>query len=175
MTKVFRASNGVVVERAGVKAQELWLSVGGAVSRVQLWECEKEALREFFLHERDQELGRWRWPENPEYVAYDLGVRVVRIAHEPTGNSWDLDEFSLPNHIVGGRQSWHRTAQAYFAAHPLPKPWHDAQHGEVWALTVDGKEDAFKLHGDLFRTGNLHDIVQTDRHITAGRRIWPEN
>lgn len=134
-----------------------------------------QSLREFFRDERDQELGRWRDPAYPDYVANPLEQDEVRVTHEPTGTSSDLTRKQLQGAVYGGVQEWHRCARAYFDAHPEKKPWHDAKPGEVWVLTVDGKEGAFKLHGGLFRTGNLYDIEQTDRHITAGRRIWPEN
>src|SRR5690606_17981070 len=54
-----------------------------------------DALREFFRAEGDAELGRWRWPEHPEYVVYPVIVPghemafgpdlSVMVFHEPTG------------------------------------------------------------------------------------------
>lgn len=170
MSEKFTASNGVVIstgagsQRGGVgfsHSNTLGTLVGG-LSKLQL-----DAFREFFLRERDQELGRWRWPENPEFVVYPKEHDLYPVVHEPTGT------IGKRSGCTGGDTA-NRAAAAFIAAHPLPKPWHGAKPGEVWALTVDGKETAFKLHGDLFRTGALWDIEQTDRHITAGRRIWPE-
>lgn len=132
-----------------------------------------QALREFFQHERDQELGRWRWPENPEYVVYRASGSRAVVIKELTGESRAINTLGTVKGLaLPVNDLFERAATAW--RNVSRKPWHDAKPGEVWALTVDGKETAFTLHGDLFRTGALWDIEQTDRHITAGRRIWPE-
>ena len=80
-----------------------------------------EALREFFQHERDQELGRWRWPENPDMVVQaDKGGERTWVVDERnqqiTGWVWrvDLDCSTARAEVVAA-------ARAYFAAHPEPK------------------------------------------------------
>lgn len=53
-------------------------------------------------------------------------------------------------------------------------PWDDAEPGEIWALTVDGVEDAYDRMQDCwFKNGSA--IKPHPDKITAGRRIWPEN
>ncbi len=135
-----------------------------------------QGLKQFFQNERDRQLGRWRWPDKPDYVVYPSelyltppSADLVTVFNERTGQS-----AHCRREDDGNSGHFSLAARAYFAAHPEPKPWHDAKPGEVWALIVDGVEKAFTLHGDLYRTGNLHDIEQTDGHITSGRRIWPE-
>ena len=138
-----------------------------------------EALRAFFQAERDEELGRWRDPENPNIVVYALSMvdgedRCIRLLNELSGATWlDWGRVALPG-----------PASRYFAAHPQPepKPWVDAKPGEVWALTYAGIEETawvadftwgapprFRQFKNL-----LNPIFTNDKHITAGRRIWPE-
>lgn len=166
MSGTFTASNGVVIEIA----PEGHLLMPPAA--IGLGEESQQALRELFLHERDKELGRWRWPENPDYVVYPDGTSRT-VVKESVGRTMIVSHHARKV-MTTYLDSYVGAAKAYDAAHPEPRPWRDAKPGEVWALIVDGVEKAFTLHGDLFRTGNLHDIEQTDGHITAGRRIWPE-
>lgn len=147
-------------------------------------------LREFFLHERDQELGRWRWPENPDYVVYpvidpahemafgrDLSVMVF---HEPTGV---LKGYCRDEDQGGNSREYPNAARAYFAAHPEPKPWHDAKPGEVWVLTYrspSARETSNNVMTCVDDGGNisffndyrLHTVRYTG--IESARRIWPE-
>ena len=140
------------------------------------------ALREYFQAERDDALGRWRDTENPNVVVYpclnqDDGYgRVV----------WVLDEAEMVSGTVLDDRHSHSSASRYFAAHPQPqpepKPWLEAKPGEVWALTYAGIEETawvadftwgapprFRQFKNL-----LNPIFTNDKHITAGRRIWPE-
>ena len=142
-----------------------------------------EGMREFFLHERDQELGRWRWPENPQCVVYPGEVtgnpgsdyQECVVIDEATGIALGFGS-DLPN-CHGGH---HReAARAYFAAHSVSKPWHDAKPGEVWALSVlGGPLAAYGVSGD----GSFHHSQDRERlrgdlvdEIVDARRIWPEN
>ena len=130
-----------------------------------------QAAREYFQAERDEELGRWRDPENPDYVAYrtpedDDGCgRCILLLDENTGdNHWE----------------WERIATSgpglrYFAAHPEPKPWEEAKAGEVWILTRYGAEEPFFVTGGEFTSTDLAVATDLDDlRITDGRRIWPE-
>lgn len=53
-------------------------------------------------------------------------------------------------------------------------PWEDAEPGEIWALTVDGFEDAY-FRISARRYINFQGTTPHPDKITAGRRIWPEN
>ena len=60
-----------------------------------------QAAREFFQAERDEELGRWRDPENPNMVAYrtpedDDGCgRCILLLDENTGdNHWEWERIA---------------------------------------------------------------------------------
>ncbi|MDH5133628.1 MULTISPECIES: hypothetical protein [unclassified Microbacterium] len=140
----------------------------------------KEALREFFQHERDEELGRWRWPDNPDYVVYvkcesESKPRAgVRVLHERTGRSRDIGR-AVVNACEATVSRFGRAARAYFEAHPERKPWEDAITGEIWALTLESHVTAWTMN----KRGKFEDPDSTiDPHspmITDGRRIWPES
>ena len=136
-----------------------------------------EALRAFFQAEREEQLGWWRDPENPNTVVYprpdhdDHDGRCILLLNETTGDTG---------------YEWERLATSgpglrYFAAHPQPepKPWEEAEHEEIWVITANGDTGpalATTSHrrgtGLAFQTANgtLLDAAE----ITAGRRIWPE-
>lgn len=139
-----------------------------------------ENLRRFFLHERDQELGRWRWHEHPDYVIYEtedawsLTKALRRLVNERDGSSslHRRGDVELPAPVA-----------AYFEAHPEPKPWHDAKPGEVWELTYRSpsqRETSNRVMTCVDDGGNisffneyrLHTVNYTG--IESARRIWPE-
>lgn len=179
----FTASNGVAID----VADDLENALGYDSGQIQ-------ALREFFQHERDEELGRWRWPENPDYVVYPDLTHDHEVAF---GDGLTYTVLRESDGVMKGyaraeddhRGSVHRphdnpfalAARAYFAAHPEPKPWHDAQPGEVWVLTTEnvGDEIAARV-ADLNEMivfeyiKGLTRIAVTDTRIVTGRRIWPE-
>lgn len=178
MTELFKAGNGLEVGVGSdgmVLAQCRTRSFDGA-------EC-TQALREFFQHERDQELGRWRWPENPDYVVYL--DRTRRFVHQPAvlvvnerdgGQAYVSRDGELSAFGVGARDgSLEHAANAFFAAHPESKPWADAKDGEVWLLMFPNSTQAWFVNGGYFQNvRTLTNINKTDPGITAGRRIWPE-
>ena len=125
------------------------------------------------VSERDQGLGRWRWPENPDYVVYPsvrvlARVRTVVVLHEPSGDNVYIPESS------GFDTDEARAALAYFAAHPVSKPWHDAKPGEAWVITYGGEEHAVISDGAFFLWQSGSEQSIKDSRISAGRRIWPE-
>ena len=99
-----------------------------------------EALRAFFQAERDEALGRWRDPENPNVVVYpclnqDDGYgRVV----------WVLDEAEMVSGTVLDDRHSHSSASRYFAAHPQPEPrppfaaYVDKNGSAVWVTDENG-------------------------------------
>lgn len=86
------------------------------------------AIEEFCQAKRDDDLGRWRWAENPDYVVYPKteseteprsGVRVV---HELTGRSRDIER-GVVDACEATVSIFGQAARAYFEAHPIePKP-----------------------------------------------------
>ena len=137
-----------------------------------------ETLRAFFQAERDDALGRWRDPENPNVVVYpvpDQNDGYGRVV-------WVLDEAEMVSRtVLDDREqiALPGPARRYFEAHPQPepepKPWEEAKPGEVWVLTRWGTAEPFLVTGSEFITADLAVIVDLDDDsITAGRRIWPE-
>lgn len=93
------------------------------------------ALREFFRAEEDERLGRWRWPENPDYVVYLLTDGQAMVLIESSGQivyryRGEADELRRMRAEHGEDiMPATRAAEAYFAAHPEPKPrpWANAK------------------------------------------------
>lgn len=165
----FTARNGAIIHRTPSGK----LAIG---NYAVLNSHEEQALREFFQHERDQELGRWRWPENPDYVVYTVGDGWLALS-ERSGNS---KHYSRREHAQVGTSILTHAMRAYLDAHPEPKPWHDAKPWEAWVVTVDGIEQAVSIDEDReFRDRSYPKdnswMHITDARITAGRRIWPED
>lgn len=173
----FTASNGYIVRLEDDARLVIdWPSERdariAAISQLQV-----EALREFFQAEADERLGRWRWPENPDYVVYPCSVRTrVRVLQE-TG----VGDLEWVDEGDGRSYEFVHAARAYFDAHPEPKPWHDAKPGEVWLLTsngglyidepaiFDGRQFVFCSRVER----NTIDTATADG-IREARRIWPE-
>ena len=134
------------------------------------------ALREYFQAERDETLGRWRDPEDPNMVVYprpdqdDSYGRCMSLFDESSGEFW----------LAWERIATHDSSDRYFAAHPKPKPWDAAQPDEIWVLTINNdREEVFRCgEKGLYqlKTGNPLGSLLSCSHnkITAGRRIWPE-
>ena len=98
------------------------------------------ALRDHFQAERDTKLGRWRDPDNPDYVAYrspeddDDEGRCILLLNETTGETiyeWE-------------RLSYSRPARRYFETHPQPEPrptfaaYVDKNGSAVWVTDENG-------------------------------------
>ena len=166
-----------------------------------------DALREFFQkdhpdlvaararwqHQEDARLGRWRWPENADYVVYLYsdaldGIRVMRESdgHSIVGSREWFEKHGGEHSIFPKEQPlMYGAARAYFDAHPEPKPWHDAKPGEVWVVRLPGwgeVQGSVVTNEKRFAMRNVDDPVKRnpftlaidDDRITEGRRIWPE-
>ena len=177
----FTASNGLMVERT---LGGLPRVIGEGWSS-QLTDPETVALREFFRHERDEELGRWRWTENPDFVVYPSRLYttpgdpdVVHVVNEANGQSHRVHRDD-PESLFG---RFSDAGHAYFDAHPAPKPWHDAKVNEAWELTANGDTGPFLVATAYPEHERLQFVasngtrfeIDDGEQITAGRRIWPE-
>ncbi|MCW2165096.1 hypothetical protein B0I12_002251 [Microbacterium hydrothermale] len=184
----FTASNGITVfvrEGGTVQFQHGTRVESCGILQIMPGSEWWEALREFFQVEADERLGRWRWPENPDYVVYPVGDDVVDVLRESSvsdstrgpGRQASITRADAAAWDSEVSQNFYRAARAYFDAHPGPKPWHDAVEGEVWALTLgdDTEPRGWMAEGDgtrFWRGG--HSIDRLSGSISAGRRIWPE-
>lgn len=140
-----------------------------------------QAVREFFRHKEDERLGRWRWPENPEWIVYgapECADYDVRVMCETSGDSMRYTRSEDDGQYPVGSSYWALAARAFFDAHPEPKPWENAKPGEVWELTVDGRQRFAQAgRGDfrhLFEFSDDESMSKVHAAITAGRKIWPE-
>lgn len=179
MTETFTASNGVVLAVTGdgylvgryqPTPKHIQMTHATASSKGIA------ALREFFLHERDKELGRWRSKKNPNWTAaVDLGAVHFRNDDGIHSFSVDLRGRDYSRWVVELRE----VAKEYFAAHPEPKPWDSAEPGEVWELTYLPLGEPKKTRPFGVDSSGKFRTTQGVRidpfpEIVDGRRIWPE-
>lgn len=183
----YTASNATVVEE--IAEDELFLSNEELAQDVELDAWMVTALREFFRAEEDERLGRWRWPENPDYVVYPQGLdhdgfRYAMAVYEPTGNAGKWQEGqSVSPPMTDPQHLGIYAVAAYFDAHPEPKPaWHDAKSGEVWAIKfgVSEDEEIVQAKDSFFVNLSVSDrwfdtTGKKAPDITDARRIWPES
>lgn len=180
----FTASNGVSV-RAN-ECGDIYLRGAGAPADDWEFDCNVAgalALREFFQHERDEALGRWRWPENPSFVAWASrrsNEKDVTVLDESSGyvgyfTRGDVADVRPGVGLIRG------AARAYFEAHPERKPWEDAKAGDVWVIEVEGAESyAVHVVADFFeavsfQTPTGRKVNMTNSTFTGFRKIWPED
>ena len=156
MTEKFVASNGVIVDQHG------YILTVDFTSRGQ----DHEARKEFYQHISDSELGRWRDPLNKSCVIYPMGnlvggLRTVQVVNEDHGFCGQVNEGDPENMEI------RVSAARYFAAHPEPKPWHDAKTGEVWVLEGGGIAEPWA------HTVQRDGMAEVHINLTAARKIWP--
>ena len=138
-----------------------------------LIQSQYEAARAFFQAERDDTLGRWRDPENPDCICYPVAGDPddIWVVYEGSGLAYMRER----NQAFYAGNRFSEVARRYFAAHPEPKPWEEAKAGEVWILTRYGAEEPFFVTGGEFTSTDLAVATDLDDpRITDGRRIWPE-
>lgn len=184
----FTASNGRTIElgkdRYVIRDQ---YNLNALAKFDYLDEDDMQALREFFQAEADERLGRWRSPQWEHFVVYPDSVDpdVCVVVNEYGGRSHTLarDGRLLRAGTAGGL--FFDVAAAYFDAHPEPKPWHDAEPGEVWELTVEGVTRTYAsiastgqndVYVRFFPTHEVHAVTVGTKApvISAGHRIFPE-
>ena len=146
MKKRFTAGNGVEVDawgadgglRVGTMAELMFAIPDGWVT----------ALREFFRHERDEELGRWRDPMSPEVVVTEIDHGRVHVYNEATRWYSEFDSAG-PDRVhllTSGDYGLNWPAIRYFTAHPVAKPlpseprtaWVDKYGTDIWVVTAAG-------------------------------------
>lgn len=173
----FTASNGLTVDgttgRIIVRDRTVF-------PKYDLGKYTVEALREFFQAERDEELGRWRYPADPRYIVYppdaDDEARAIIILFEPGGGSSKVTREWLDNVVDPEKWAYAACAKAYFEAHPVREPWHDAKIGEIWDLIIDGQRVraiACYSHSDSvgFQTDTRSYFGIHGSAITGGERV----
>lgn len=141
----FKASNDRIVTRSTDEAGHVSIMFGahGREGKFTMTTPEHEALREFFQHERDEELGRWR-PDFPsDYFAVPQADGSVIVIDERSGVSEMLYRLGDPRSPLLASAGGAATAHAYFDAHPERKPWEDATYKDVWVwTTADNTQEA---------------------------------
>lgn len=172
----FTASNGVGVFFKGLDAQVVvpreWYVASLSPKALS-------ALSEFFSHQRDIELGRWRSKQHPTVVVYPdpLDADNAFVLDEDNAEWGEVSRMARLAPTAGD-SAFFAAAREFFAAHPEPKPWHNAQPGELWALTgAGGLEQAWLRTRDerwAHATSESLRLYAKPEGIIAGRRIYPE-
>lgn len=178
MSDKFVASNGV----------EITKDVHGCVSVEGLHSLreDSQALREFFQHERDEELGRWRSKKLPDYVVYPGRNDRLSTSHERSVIMNERNGGSATGVLLSAPDGWAGSARQvideYNEAHPEPKPWGSAKNNEVWALRFSDQH-GFLLYAvktdeggpRFWWTGNEGQSAgYFAREFAEGHRIFPE-
>jgi hypothetical protein len=144
-----------------------------------LSEREAAAVMALGLKERDEALGRWRSPDDPDFVVYpNPSGSLLRVIDEREPGicychyrDGEPEEKSTP-------ASYQQAARAYVEAHS--RPWKDAKAGEVWVvhLAADSSPRAAVVIRDLvslekvFVGLNLRQKIVSDAIVSA-HRIFP--
>lgn len=186
--EVFTASNAIEIRAGRNGAIEFSTREGqfSPIAGYQKGSFSDQALAEYYQWRHDQKLERWR--HNQHLVVYPGGPdepyrrgrgRSVMVLDERTSRTYQRFDGTCAEQS----DEWDIAAHAYFTAHPVRKPWHDAKPGEVWELTYrapSARETTDRVMtcvddgGNLsfFNEYRLHTVQYTG--IESGRRIWPE-
>ena len=177
MTEAFRSTDGYTITRnrrgevVVLKPSGDKITGGGPIGA-----CLGEYI-DSLVALRDAELGRWRWPENPDYVVYPIGDGDgVLAASERSGRSLQVSRRpeSFHHRTPRGASDLARAASAYFEAHPASKPWQCAKEGEGWVVTIGGEERLATVQESYFWIGS-EAYRQFGDDVTAARKVWPED
>ena len=171
----FKASNGYVITDI-YKSLEVRL---GVVDYQLPWSM-VEALREYFQAKRDEELGRWRDPEYPDYVVYKshiFGEGTVPVTPDNTYKESYIYSFEEATRKANNNIPA-RVALNYLAAHPKPAPksWHNVDKYEVWELKIDHDSDyliGVSTGEGIFFNPAMQEYIDQSEVIDA-RRIHPK-
>lgn len=138
---------------------------------------QESALREFFQHERDEELGRWRHPDYPDFYARRVSKGEVGVWSEKTNQYRIVCE---PMEQYTYNTAERQVARLFLEAHPEPKPWHEAKPGEIWVVAIKGviaAPEPYRVIDGMLRPVSNPDrfwVAPDSPEITNARRIWPE-
>lgn len=194
----FEASDGTVIDPTVGPAGEIRVMPAASFNTIDLRDSTAQALRKFFQAEDDERLGRWRWPEKPDYVVYLVGDDVVDVLRETSvsestrgpGRAESITRAEATAWDRPYSQNFYQAACAYFDAHPEPKPWHDVTPGEVWDVDLpSGGMRAVTVYSarheepiTVFRDAHTQTEIETDDPdirdarclFSEARGIWPE-
>jgi len=175
----FATSNGVVIDHSILPNPPAPRDNIPLIVNVS--ERESDALAELFRSRDDNRLGRWRSPENADFVVYgDQDENHIRVVNEIDG-----ENITFARDFVNPCGStFAQVALAFFEAHPESKPWHKAQQGEVWVVTRPTTYDwetpttvrtvtSSRRFADVSSLRPAFDVTSSE--IVAAERIWPKD
>ncbi|GAA3948219.1 hypothetical protein GCM10022383_27490 [Microbacterium soli] len=136
---------------------------------------------EFFEMLRDEERGWWRSPADPHMVCVEGpagrdGRRTVKVVDEDTFVADHLNDRVLD---ITRPTAMQRAARDFLLAHPVPKPWHEAEPGQFWRVEhmglvetcrVDDVNERYRFRG--VDGGGTHvDMPVTHPSITGAVQL----
>ena len=177
MTESFTASNGIQVEIAADGVLVVHNANGSFPAAIAAGK-HIDALREFFRHEEDERLGRWRDPKKTDRVVSEIRPGVIHVYNEK-GREYGIyyrGDHGNIERSTAGEYGLLDTAERFFDAHPEPKPWHDAKPEEGWLLTIEGSERV-AVRGPVEDFIYVQGVIPwSSPRITDGRLLWgPED
>lgn len=118
---------------------------------------------EYFQAKRDAELGRWRWPENPEWIVYPArdgykGECDLLVVNETWGAAAEYTRAEDDGSPCSASDA-SRAARAYFEAHPV-KVWENGIY--IGASTRPESAQIWKLVNGVWRDANGYDLPDFD-------------
>ena len=103
-----------------------------------------EIYPDWTVTELDEHLGRWRWPEHPQFTVVE-NPESLWVTNEES-----VTVRSVPKNVAlqdeGSGPTSYQAAHAFLEAHPPRPKWHDAQPGEIWAIRTDTQYPCFDAH-----------------------------
>lgn len=136
------------------------------------------------IAELDEHLGRWRWPEHPQFTVVEKR-EILWVTNEESVTVRSVPKNVAPQNERFGPTS-HQAAYAFLEAHGSTPEWHRARAGEIWAIrtdkecryfnayfAVDHGIDGLVLFVPVDRTNpTLDDIDSESPEIVSAHRIW---
>lgn len=173
----FVASNGVpIVGIARPLGDDLWFAIGESADLLTAHEV--EALREYFIQERDEQLGRWRSPEHPDFAVYPIkDGDAVWVLNEAEAGAIRASAPATRINARATNNPYDLAANAYFAAHPEPKPWEvDPKFGDAWVFkSADSDRELLAVwratNGGELRWAATDGLVNR-ADLSSGRKVW---
>jgi len=200
MSEIFMASNGLQIktnERArgtlmwriaddrdldptSYAFKHPWTKVGPHSEDSDL----SEALFEYKLALRDEQRGVWRSPNYPDFAVYTRGDEnvslaerrgavnaTIRVLNEPYGVSAVVSRQRRGGAGTAGEAA-HEVVREFFEAFPPSAPWHKAEPGEAWMLTIsECAPEAYVLSNSGVFLGTRHSWAQEHPIITDGKKM----
>ena len=133
--------------------------------------------------ELDALIGRWRWPEHPQYTV--MGASPQRhhltVIDEVNGELTEVSR-QVGRQGTTNRPTPFQAGYAYMLAHAPAPAWHSATEGEIWAIRLTPERKGYVTYTvrdgafwPVFPGSNeIVSIPTNSPLITTAYRVWSE-